>query len=176
VVVCSTTTILSCAISNLVGKGPFVFTITVSNAAGIGLGETFTAHVTALVCGSTGAPKCATHTRKVVFGVVYFATGKYAINVNGSSRATLVAIAKSVTAHHVRTLNVVGTADTRGSAAQNIVLSLRRARSTVAALRTLLRSMHDALPRFVVKAHGVSTKYAGLAKNRRTTISGVIDT
>jgi uncharacterized repeat protein (TIGR02543 family) len=173
VVVCTTTEVLSCAISNLVGKGPFVFTIMVSNAVGSGLGENFTAHVTPLACGSAGAPKCVTHTRNVVFGVVYFATGQYAIA--GSSHATLEAIAKSVVAYHARTVNVVGAADVRGNAAQNDVLSLRRARSTVASLRTLLRSMHYALPRFVVKAHGESTKYAGLAKNRRTTISGVID-
>jgi outer membrane protein OmpA-like peptidoglycan-associated protein len=108
-----------------------------------------------------------------VFGVVYFATGQFAIA--GSSHATLVAIAKSVIAHHVRTLHVVGAADSRGNALQNDVLSLRRARSTVAALRALLRSMQYALPRFVVKAQGVSTKYVGLAHNRRTTISGVID-
>jgi outer membrane protein OmpA-like peptidoglycan-associated protein len=165
--------VLSCAINNVVGKGPFVFTITASNAIGSGLGENFTAHVSPLACGSAGAPRCATRTRTIVFGVVYFATGQYAIA--GSSHATLVAIAKSVVAHHARTLNVVGAADIRGSAAKNDVLSLRRARSTVAALRTLLRSMHYAAPRFVMKAQGVSTRYAGLAKNRRTTVSGVID-
>ena len=69
-----------------------------------------------------------------------------------------MAIAKSVIAHHVRTLNVVGAADLRGNAAQNRVLSLRRARSTVAVLRALFRSLHYAQPRFVVKAHGVSQK------------------
>ncbi|HEY5010835.1 MAG TPA: fibronectin type III domain-containing protein, partial [Acidimicrobiales bacterium] len=174
VVVCSTTVVLSCAISNLVGKGPFVFTITASNAVGAGVGESFTAHVTALACGSAGAPKCATHSHTVVFGVVYFATGKYAIA--GASHTTLMAIAKSVVAHHVRTLDVVGAADLRGSVAQNVALSMRRARSTVTALRTMFRSLHYALPRFIVKAQGVSTKYVGLSKNRRTTISGVITT
>jgi titin len=174
VVVCSTTVVLSCAVSNLVGKGPFVFTITASNAAGAGVGESFTAHVTAVACGSAGAPKCATHSRTVVFGVVYFATGKYAIV--GASHATLMAIAKSVVANHVRTLDVVGAADLRGGVAQNVALSMRRARSTVAALRTMFRSLHYALPRFIVKAQGVSTKYVGLSKNRRTTISGVITT
>jgi uncharacterized repeat protein (TIGR02543 family) len=174
VVVCSTTEVLSCAISNLAGEGPFVFTITASNVVGTGLGESFTAHISPLACDSVGGPKCATHTRNVVFGVVYFATGQYAIA--GSSRATLLTIARSVVAHHVRTLNVVGAADVRGDAARNDVLSLRRARSTVASLRTLFRSMHYALPRFVVKAHGASSKFSGLAKNRRTTISGVIST
>ena len=78
-VVCSTTVALDCDISDLVGNGPFVFTITASNVVGAGAGESFTAHVTPLVCDSAGAPKCATHARSVVFGVVYFATGKYAI-------------------------------------------------------------------------------------------------
>jgi outer membrane protein OmpA-like peptidoglycan-associated protein len=86
----------------------------------------------------------------------------------------LVAVAKSIVAHHVRTLTVTGATDDRGSPSNNRLLSLRRARSTAAALRAILRSMHYELPRFIVKAHGISTKYAGLPKNRRATIAGVI--
>ncbi len=175
VVVCTTTVAPTCAVSDLVGKGPFVFTITASNSVGNGPSEGFTAHVTPLVCGSAGAPKCTTHDRTVVFGVVYFATGQYAIPVHGTSHARLVGMAKSVVAHHVRTLSVVGAADVRGSPRQNHVLSLRRARSTVAALRALFRSLHYAQPRFVVKSLGVSSRYVGLAQNRRATISGVVN-
>jgi hypothetical protein len=173
-IVCTTEGSLSCVVSGLAGKGPFVFIVTAHNVVGSGPTVRFTARVTPLACGTKGARKCATHSRTVRFGVVYFATNQYSIVSKGTSHATLVAAARSIVAHNVRSVTVTGTTDVRGNLSKNRVLSLRRARSTVAALRTLLRSMHYKLPRFVVKAVVMSTKYQGLPLNRRATIAGVI--
>ena len=173
-VVCTTTGSLTCNVSGLTGKGPFVFTVTADNAIGFGPKIQFTAHVTPLACGSKGASKCSTHPRTVRLGVVFFATNRYSIASIGTSHSTLVRVAKNIVTHHVRTLTVTGATDDRGDSSKNRVLSLRRARSTVESLRTILRSMHYKLPRFIVKAHGSSTKYPGWPKNRRATIVGVI--
>ena len=173
-VVCTTTGSLTCDASGLTGKGPFVFTVTANNAIGSGPKTQFTARVTALACGSKGAPKCPTHPRTIRFAVVYFATNQFSISSVGSSHARLVAAAKSIVVHHVRTLTVTGATDDRGSASKNRILSLRRARSTVASLRAILRAMHYKLPHFVITASGVSRKYRGLPMNRRATIVGVV--
>jgi outer membrane protein OmpA-like peptidoglycan-associated protein len=151
-----------------------VFTVTAVNAVGTGPKVTVTAHLRALACGTVGAPKCATHSRTVVFGVVYFATNKFSISAKSSSHATLRSVAREIIADHVKTLTVVGATDDRGSASKNRILSMRRARATVAALRAILRGMHHEPPHFSIKADGISRKYAGLPKNRRATIIGAI--
>jgi len=173
-VVCTTTGALTCTVSGLSGKGPFEFVVTAINVIGTGAKIEFTAHLTPIVCGTAGAPKCATHSRSVVFGVVFFATNQYAISSTGPSHATLAAAARVISADHVKTLTVIGVTDDRGSTSKNRALSLRRARSTVAALRVILKAMHATSPRFIIRADGISTKYAGLPKNRRATIIGEI--
>jgi DNA-binding beta-propeller fold protein YncE/outer membrane protein OmpA-like peptidoglycan-associated protein len=174
VVLCTTTGALTCHPSGLTGVGPFVLTLTATNAYGVGARDTFSVRALS-ACGTSGTA-CKVSSRLVRLGVVFFAESKFAVAGRGVSHATLVACAIEIVRDDIRTVNVTGTTDDHYLVAFNMVLSKHRAEATVAALRAILRTRHDSLPRFDVRATGISRVYAGDALNRRVTITGVVVT
>jgi uncharacterized repeat protein (TIGR02543 family) len=168
-VVCTTTS-LGCKVTGLVGTGPFTFSITATNAYGTSAKVTLTIHLTPAACGTSGAPKCAL--KMIAIGVVFFAEGQSSIR--GRSHGTLVAAARKIREDHITRVSIVATSDSIYLSSYNRVLSLHRAKATESGLEAILRRSHYRVARFVLSARGVSTKYRGLAANRRATISGVI--
>ncbi|MGC2484737.1 MAG: fibronectin type III domain-containing protein [Acidimicrobiales bacterium] len=166
-VVCTTTS-LGCEVTGLTGAGPFTFTISATNAYGTSEGVTLTIHLTPVACGTAGAPKCAL--KEVALGVVFFGEGQSAIG--RSALTTLVAAARRIRDDQVTRVSIVATSDSVYVRSFNRVLSLRRAKATESALATILRRLHYRVARYVISARGVSTKYRGLAQNRRATITG----
>jgi hypothetical protein len=83
------------------------------------------------------------------------------------------AAARAIINGRYRTLNLTRMTDLRASAAYNKALSARRAAAVKNELLALLHQMGETLPvTFKTVAAGISTKFAGLAANRRTEISG----
>lgn len=105
-------------------------------------------------------------------GVVYFGTNLSSVN-NAVSMATLKAAARAIINGRYRTLTLTGMTDLRASVAYNKALSARRAAAVKNELLVLLHQMGETLPvTFTTVPAGISTKFAGLAANRRTEISG----
>ncbi|HTT59323.1 MAG TPA: InlB B-repeat-containing protein, partial [Acidimicrobiales bacterium] len=168
-VVCTTTS-LGCTVSGLTGTGPFTFSITATNAYGTSAKVTLTIHLSPATCGSAGAPRCAPKT--ITIGVVFFAEGQFSIGAR--SHATLVVAAHKIREDHITRVSIVATSDNVYLKSYNRELSLRRAKATERGLEALLVHAHYRVARFVLSARGVSTKYRGLAANRRATITGVV--
>jgi uncharacterized repeat protein (TIGR02543 family) len=104
-------------------------------------------------------------------GVVYFGTNLYSVATT-VSQSTLRSTAAAIVAGKYHSLVLTGMTDLRASAAYNKALSQRRANAVEVALRAMLKKLGYGDYHFSVVAAGISTKYAGLAANRRVEISG----
>jgi DNA-binding beta-propeller fold protein YncE/outer membrane protein OmpA-like peptidoglycan-associated protein len=166
-VVCTTTS-LGCEVTGLSGSGPFTFSLTATNAYGTSEKVTLTIHLAPAACGTAGAPKCALKT--ITLGVVFFANNR--ISIARNAHATLAVAARKIAQNHVTRLVITATTDSVYRSSYNRVLSRRRAQSVERSLEAMLRSLHYRVSSIVIVAHGASTKYRGLAANRRATITG----
>jgi DNA-binding beta-propeller fold protein YncE/outer membrane protein OmpA-like peptidoglycan-associated protein len=173
-VLCMTTGALTCVLSGLTGSGPFALTLTATNAYGVGAKDSFSVSSTPVLCGSPSGKACTVTSRVVRLGVLFFAESKSAVERHGVSHIVLETCASEIIRDNIRTLTVTGTTDDHFLASYNVALSRRRAEATVVALRAILRARHYALPRFKVRAAGVSRTYHGSALNRRVTITAVV--
>jgi outer membrane protein OmpA-like peptidoglycan-associated protein len=155
-------------VTGLSGSGPFTFSLTATNAYGTSEKVTLTIHLAPAACGTAGAPKCALKT--ITLGVVFFANNR--ISIARNAHATLAVAARKIAQNHVTRLVITATTDSVYRSSYNRVLSRRRAQSVERSLEAMLRSLHYRVSSIVIVAHGASTKYRGLAANRRATITG----